>query len=339
MGIKHTEEAMTAEKDAHFEIRLRVDRTSMAIVGVELDGTAYDLTPKPSYAEDQGEHQGHEHHGRHPHSPDVTTDQHSLLSRKLLIRQLIFGISTLLVLFLFQSGLATLIIKDQSDLIWMFAPWWLYLDLTVVSLVATIGYLRMYRYAQTNHMTSMMIGMTVGMQVGMMTGGVIGATDGYFVGAMVGVGLGTLLGLGTSWCCGPMAITQSLMSAVMGGTMGAMIVSMMPPDKLNFFMPLFTVLNLAILVWFTRLFFKDCVIGEHCDLLRPMNLGTMLGASVTAVAILSGLMLLNPRAPSVIQKEALDKLNPFKADDLSNSKPKSSQNSGEMSCGASMKEQ
>jgi len=172
-----------------------------------------------------------------------------------------------------------------------------------------------------------------------MTGGVIGATDGYFIGAMVGVGLGTLLGLGTSWCCGPMAITQSLMSAVMGGTMGAMIVSMMPPDKLNFFMPLFTVLNLAILVWFTRLFFKDCVIGEHCDLLRPMNLGTMLGTSVTAVAILSGLMLLNPRTPSVIQREALDKINPFKADDLPNSKPKNSKNSGEMNCGTSMKEQ
>jgi hypothetical protein len=330
---------MTADKDAHFEVRLRVDRTSMAIVGVELDGTAYELTPKPSAANNQGEHQSHEHHAHHHHSPDVPTDQHSQTSRKLLIRQLIFGVSTLLVLCLFQAGLATLIIKDHRDLIWIFAPWALYLDLTVVSLVVTIGYLRMYRYAQTNHMTGMMIGMTVGMQVGMMTGGVIGATDGYFVGAMVGVGLGTLLGLTTSWCCGPMAITQSLMSAVMGGTMGAMIISMMPPDKLNFFMPFFTVLNLAILVWFTRLFFKDCVIGEHCDLLRPMNLGTMLGTSVTAVAILSGLMLLNPRAPSVIQREVLDHLNPFKTEDLPNSKPKNSQNSGEMSCGASMKGQ
>lgn len=248
-----------------------------------------------------------------------------------------FGVSTLIILLISQAALAALILKDHRVPIWNFAPWTLYLDLTVVSLVATIGYLRMYRYAQTNHMTGMMIGMTVGMQVGMMTGGVIGATDGYFAGAMVGVGLGTLLGLTTSWCCGPMAITQSLMSAVMGGTMGAMIVSMMPPDQLNFFMPLFTLLNLAILIWFTRLFFKDCVIGEHCDLLRPMNLATMLGTSVTAVTILSGLMLLNPKNSSLVQVEVLEKLNPFRADEMLDPPQEKSKSSGEMNCGGSMK--
>ena len=119
--------------------------------------------------------------------------------------------------------------------------------------------------------------------------------------------------------------------------MGAMIISMMPADKLNFFMPLFTVLNLAILVWFTRLFFKDCVIGEHCTLLRPMNLGTMLGTSASAVAILSGLMLLNPRTPSMVQKEVLDKLNPFQADETQTDLRTDTKKPREMSCGASMK--
>jgi hypothetical protein len=331
---------MTFEKDEQFEVRLRVDRLHMTIVGIEFDGTEYEILPKASSTElphNTHHHHGHEGHHHSDSTKEIPVDQHGQTSKQLLIRQLIFGACTLTFLILCQAGLTLFIPKDHQNLIWDIAPWTLYLDLTVVSLVATIGYLRMYRYAQTNHMTGMMIGMTVGMQVGMMTGGVIGATDGYFAGAMVGVGLGTVLGLTTSWCCGPMAITQSLMSAVMGGTMGAMIVSMMPPDQLSLFMPLFTVLNLAILTWFTRLFFKDCVIGEHCDLLRPMNLGTMLGTSVTAVTILSGLMLLNPKTPSLVQKEILGKLNPFQADEVLTTSDKNSKSSAEMSCGGTMK--
>ena len=334
---------MPVEKEPHFEVRLRVDRSRMALVSIEFDGKEYDLSPKkigPETGHSQNLHAHHHEHQEIRHTIPNTAvigDQHGQTSKKLLVRQLLFGVFTLIFLLVSQAALARFILKDQLGRIWSFAPWTLYLDLTVVSLVATIGYLRMYRYAQTNHMTSMMIGMTVGMQVGMMTGGVIGATDGYFAGAMVGVGLGTLLGLTTSWCCGPMAITQSLMSAVMGGTMGAMIVSMMPPDQLNFFMPLFTILNLAILIWFTRLFFKDCVIGEQCALLRPMNLGTMLGTSVTAVTVLSGLMLLNPKTPTLVQKEILDKLNPFQANESQSSPEGSAKNPSEMSCGGNMK--
>ena len=332
---------MSAEKDPHFEVHLRFDRSRMTLVGIEFDGKEYDVALKTSEAENAP--RAHQHHHESPiqgsGSPtkDLIRDQHDQTSKHLLLRQLFFGVSTLILLLLIQAGLASLTLKDQKGLIWDFAPWTLYLDVTVVSLVATIGYLRMYRYAQTNHMTSMMIGMTVGMQVGMMTGGVIGATDGYFAGAMVGVGLGTLLGLTTSWCCGPMAITQSLMSAVMGGTMGAMIVSMMPQDQLNLFMPLFTTLNLAILIWFTRLFFRDCVIGEQCVLLKPMGLGAMLGTSVTAVTILSGLILLNPKTPSILQKELLGQLNPFRADEVLTPTEENTKKPGEMGCGGTMK--
>jgi hypothetical protein len=169
----------------------------------------------------------------------------------------------------------------------------------------------------------------------MMTGGVIGAADGYFIGAMVGVVLGTLLGLSTSWCCGPMAITQSLMSAVMGGTMGAMIVTMMPTERLGVFMPLFTGLNLAILVWFTRLFFKDCVIGEHCVLLKPMSFRNMLTTSLITVFSLYGLMTLKPDATPTESDSLADRLNPFHVEKIS-SKPAKVEPPSEMTCGGSM---
>ncbi len=184
--------------------------------------------------------------------------------------------------------------QDNPDLLDQFGWWIFYLDVTVVSLVIMIGYLRSYRYAKTNHMISMMIGMTVGMQVGMMIGGVIGATDGYFTGVIVGVGLGTLLGVGTAWCCGPMAITQALMSAVMGGTMGSMIVAMMPPEKLFIFMPIFTLLNIAILIWFSFLFFRDCVVGEQCAIGKAVPLWMTSLISCIAVGGLGGLMVVNP---------------------------------------------
>ncbi|RQW82289.1 MAG: hypothetical protein EHM62_03820, partial [Methylococcus sp.] len=122
--------------------------------------------------------------------------------------------------------------------------WWiLYLDISVVALVATLGYLRSYLYANANHMVGMMIGMTIGMQVGAMIGGVLGATNGFFVGSMVGMTLGSLYGVVTAWRCGPMAVMHGLMSGVMGGTMGAMVVMMMLPDHVLVFMPLFTTAN------------------------------------------------------------------------------------------------
>lgn len=168
---------MTVEKNAQFEVRLRVDRMQMTIVGIEFDGTEYDISPRSSKHEKSQTQQAHQHGPRghdanHNLNPptDNSLDQHGKKSRQLLARQMFFGVSTLLLLILCQAGLAILLLKDSHNLIWDLVPWTLYLDVTVVSLVATIGYLRMYRYAQTNHMTSMMIGMTVGMQVGMMTG-------------------------------------------------------------------------------------------------------------------------------------------------------------------------
>lgn len=256
--------------------------------------------------------------------------------RKTLLAQTRNGILTIFLLILIEAVIEGVLFWRDSAFLSQFLEWILYLDITVVSLVVAIGYLRSYRYANTNHMISMMIGMTVGMQAGMMTGGVIGATDGYFMGAIVGVGLGTLLGVGTAWCCGPMAITQALMSGVMGGTMGSMIVAMMPPEKLGIFMPIFTLLNITILVWFSFLFFKDCVVGERCHLDRQMPFWRTFLLSTLAVSGLGGLMVLNPEHSEHFRhRDAGGTLrNPFKSDFFGSSEK--IHPATEMRCGASM---
>lgn len=263
--------------------------------------------------------------------------------RRTLFVQTRNGILTLTLLIMMEVAIEWFWYRKDTALLDQFLWWIFYLDLTVVSLVVTIGYLRSYRYAQTNHMISMMIGMTVGMQVGMMTGGVIGATDGYFMGAIVGVGLGTFLGVGTAWCCGPMAITQALMSGVMGGTMGSMIVAMMPADRLLIFMPIFTLLNIAILVWFSFLFFRDCVVGERCHFDRPMPWWRTFLLSMLAVGGLGGLMVLNPEHSEHFMSgdTGADAGNPFKSEAIEGSQrspEKTEMRSGSgMSCGANMK--
>jgi|GEM_PF-3126122 len=252
----------------------------------------------------------------------------------ILVRQFYNGLFALSLLIGVELLMEFLFFRNSSILLEAYAPWFFYLDITVVCLVVTIGYLRSYRYGEVNHMISMMIGMTVGMQVGMMIGGVIGATDGYFIGAFVGVVLGTFLGVATSWCCGPMAITQSLMSGVMGGTMGAMIVTMMPGENLSIFMPLFTLINIAVLGWFTYLFFRDCVVGELCQLHKPTPLWITLLTSLIAVGSLGGLMVLNPKHSLHFKVDVDDppQENPFSATHMKESSP----SVPEMNCGGKM---
>lgn len=272
---------------------------------------------------------------------DLSNDSQKaqVVGRQLLLAQTRNGLITIAMLVLVEVLLEVLLFQEDPNLLEQFGWWIFYLDVSVVSLVVMIGYLRSYRYASANHMISMMIGMTVGMQVGMMTGGVIGATDGYFMGAIVGVGLGTLLGVGTAWCCGPMAITQALMSAVMGGTMGSMIVAMMPPEKLLVFMPVFTLLNIAILLWFSFLFFKDCVIGERCVLGRVVPFWVTFLISSLTVGGLGGLMVVNPGHAKHFKSPDNDvtdaSANPFGSKEIQKT-GRPTPASGGMSCGASM---
>lgn len=306
------------------------------IANIEINGVKHTVVPHDASQEiPQGVLTG---------NPAISAPIHDSFSAQTLGKKLLFaqtrnGIITIAMLLVFEVLAEALWFQRDPNLLEKFGWWIFYLDVSVVSLVVMIGYLRSYRYASTNHMISMMIGMTVGMQVGMMTGGVIGATDGYFMGALVGVGLGTLLGVGTAWCCGPMAITQALMSAVMGGTMGSMIVAMMPPEKLLIFMPVFTLLNIAILIWFSFLFFKDCVIGERCMLGRVVPFWMTLLVSLLTVSGLGGLMLLNPGHAKHFKSPEEDRAsidrNPFRAKELQKTQEKMP-DSKEMSCGAEM---
>ncbi|WP_277458480.1 hypothetical protein [Methylococcus capsulatus] len=188
---------------------------------------------------------------------------------------------------------------DDPQFLDRYGCWMVYLDLSVVPLIAALGYLRSYIYAHASRMMGLVIGMTIGTQVGTMIGGVLGATNGFFVGAMVGMSLGTLYGALTAWCCGPMAVIHGLMAGVMGGTMGAMVVVMMIPDHVLIFMPVFTTVNRFILIWFTYLFYKEGVAAGKCQLRGPLTLTQLCAFSLLTIGLLSALMVLGPQGPMV----------------------------------------
>jgi hypothetical protein len=220
------------------------------------------------------------------------------VAKSILVRQFVHACLILLLVFGVQVGLVW-IWPDRLQPIKAAFGWWItYLNITVVFLVATVRYLRLYQYAHISCMTGMMIGMSVGMQVGMMIGAIFGATDGFFVGATLGMLLGTFFGVSMSWCCGTMGITQGLMSGVMGGTMGSMIIVMMPATKVLIFMAIFTVLNLAVLFSFCIMFYRDAVIGERCVPKKEQSFLSLLGTTTLVLGLLTTIMLTFPRETS-----------------------------------------
>lgn len=280
-----------------------------------------------------------------PSAPSASEDPVNVSEgRRILISHTIHGLITLSCLFLLHGAAYWFYFRNDAAIPSQLGWWLFYLDITVVSLVAALGYLRSYRYSNVHHGISMMIGMTVGMQVGMMTGSVLGATNGFFIGAMVGMGLGSLCAVTTSWCCGPMAVTQGLMAGVMGGTMGAMILAMMAPEKILLFMPAFTLLNVAILVWFSYLFYTECVVTRTCALRKPMGLPAMLGISVVVAGALGGLILGNSPAPEGEDRHPHDHAahsgNPFAVKEaVPVQAPQGGKTGAEMACGGAMKKQ
>ncbi len=219
-------------------------------------------------------------------------------AKSILIRQLTHSSLILMLIFGVEAGFVW-IWPDLLRPIKEAFGWWIaYLDITVVFLVSTVRYLRLYQYAHISCMTGMMIGMSVGMQVGMMIGAIFGATDGFFVGATLGMLLGTFFGVSMSWCCGTMGITQGLMSGVMGGTMGSMIIVMMPSTKVLIFMAIFTLLNLAVLFSFCIMFYRDAVIGERCSPKKEQSFLSLLGTTTLVLGLLTTIMLTFPRETS-----------------------------------------
>jgi len=175
--------------------------------------------------------------------------------------------------------------------------WFLYLNISISIITGSIWHFFSYK-TKINCMTGMMIGMTLGMQVGMMIGAVIGATNGFFIGAMVGVifgvGIGLIIGVKSKTTMG---ILQGMMSGIMGGTMGPMISVMMFFDHLKIFMPIYIVINVAILVVMSYMFYEESIINnkDECKKVNVDVTSTIL-ISVIITIILVGIILFLPRS-------------------------------------------
>jgi len=256
-------------------------------------------------------------------------------------------ISTVIVILLQYLSLRLLFNETLHDFLGRYGWWILYLDISAVALINTIIYLRSFFYEHMSHMMGMMIGMTIGMQVSTMVGAVVGATNGFFIGSVAGMTLGALAGVLTAWCCGPMAVVHALMMGVMGGTMGAMIIVMMMMDHVLLFMPIFTVFNIAILIGFTFLFYKECCCTQELHTRAPLSRYALSGINVLSVGLLTALMVYGPKGPGSWTGDPSETIeadntactdeagNPFSAKE--GEKPCKPQQPKQMACGAGMK--
>jgi hypothetical protein len=174
--------------------------------------------------------------------------------------------------------------------------WILYLDLSIVTLGASLVYMLSYK-SHVPCMTGMMIGMTFGMQAGMMLGAVVGATNGFFTGAMVGMIIGVVAGTWSGTSSGTMGWMQGMMAGVMGGTMGAMITVMMFTDHIDIFMPFYMLINIIILAGFMKMYHEEIVVDNKDLEKRHIDLVTYTSACIILTAILMIIMVYGPKSP------------------------------------------
>ncbi|MDP3728924.1 MAG: heavy-metal-associated domain-containing protein [bacterium] len=176
--------------------------------------------------------------------------------------------------------------------------WWLfYLNISVASLSAALWHFLSYK-TRVTCMLGMMVGMTMGMQTGMMLGAVFGATNGLFMGSLVGVILGITAGVLTGKCCGIMGIMQGLMAGLMGGIMGPMTMLMLFSDHILWFMPLFILVNLAIVWGFSYMIFEEMV--ENKEVIKdPISFSKLTIFSIAITSILIIIMLFGIKSPLV----------------------------------------
>lgn len=169
-----------------------------------------------------------------------------------------YGIYSFIILIIIQLSYY-FIFSRNNQLIIKNIPWLIYIDISIVSLLAAIYHFKSYRSSNVSGMLGMMIGMTFGMQSGMMIGTIIGATNGMFSGTMIGMFIGVILGFYTGKCCGIMGALQGAMSGLMGGTMGGMLGVMLYVDHILWFMPFFTLFNVLIMWGLSYLIYEDLV--------------------------------------------------------------------------------
>ena len=173
--------------------------------------------------------------------------------------------------------------------------WWIfYANISAISIIAAVMHIKSYRYTVT-HMVGMMIGMTFGMQTGMMIGTIIGATNGMFIGSMTGMLLGVLVGGYNGKCCGVMGVMEGMMSGVMGGTMGGMLGVMMNVDHIMWFMPIFTLINIAILIGLSYMLFEEAIENNNTVVRIDLSFMKFFFISLIAVVLLSLLIIYGPK--------------------------------------------
>ncbi|MEI8363969.1 MAG: hypothetical protein WCF78_00740 [archaeon] len=211
-------------------------------------------------------------------------------------RAILITFLTFIVALIAEVGIHFLFLKSSGIMI-KYALWFLYLNISIAFLTGSIWHFLAYK-TKINCMTGMMIGMTLGMQAGMMIGAVVGATNGFFIGAMtgtiIGVGIGFWAGLHSKTTMGAL---QGMMSGIMGGTMGPMITVMMFSDHLNVFMPIYMIINVAILVGMSYMFWEEAVKDNHEEYKKvPIDITTTIFVTIIVTFVLSAVILFLPRS-------------------------------------------
>ena len=174
-------------------------------------------------------------------------------------KMFVYSFYILLILWVLQG---LIYFTPLKDFLIKYFPWFIYVDISIISLGAAIWHFKSYKSKNISGMTGMMIGMTFGMQSGMMIGTIIGATNGMFTGTMIGMLFGVILGFYTGKCCGIMGALQGMMAGLMGGTMGGMIGVMMYADHIQIFMPFFILINLLIM-WGLSYYLYEEIVEEN----------------------------------------------------------------------------
>lgn len=208
----------------------------------------------------------------------------------------ILGIKNSLYVFLALTLLTTIayftIFRNIEGFLGNYGFWIFYLILSITSISIAIWHFFAYK-AKVTCMTGMMIGMTFGMQTGMMIGAIIGATNGFFWGCMTGMILGVSIGLITGKCCGIMGLMEGAMAGLMGGTMGPMITVMMFSDNVLYFMPLYMLINIAIIIGLSYMLYEEVVESKKVKI-NPLDTTTLIAASIIAMAVLTTLIVYGP---------------------------------------------
>lgn len=219
------------------------------------------------------------------HSPHKYKVERSMLK--------ISGIS-FLGLLLIQAAIYLALFIASPGFIGRYAQWLIYLDITIVSIAASLWHLKAYKGAVTS-MTGMMLGMTVGMQGGFMIGAVLGATNGMFIGSMIGMLAGVSLGLYAGKDSGILGALQGMMSGLMGGTMGAMLTVMLLGDNVDLFMPVFMAINVLIMWGMSYMVYEEMVEDKPVQV-KPADFATFFAYVFVAMVLLGLVMILGPKS-------------------------------------------